>query len=169
MQKKLYTEKLKKKRQNRGTIARKKIFIIHHIKNAKKLHPKNTKKCIKCTQKLQKSQKNAKKDTSGITDILPGLSPYWSSPITSFHDIGYPRYYRDILVPVTHTLHTLSITTPPSGICRSQVSGGGGGARCICRGLPSCCRRPPPSGPGPSLHLTSFLPPYPLFTSPLPH
>ena len=37
-----------------------------------------------------------------LTDILPGLSPYWLSPIISFHRIGYPRYYRDILESVTH-------------------------------------------------------------------
>jgi hypothetical protein len=45
--------------------------------------------------------KNAKNDISGITDILPGFSPYWLSPITSFHHIGDNRYYRDILESVT--------------------------------------------------------------------
>ena len=74
-----------------------KIFNIKHIK--------------KCTQKYKKMQKthrncknhtkNAKNDISGITDILPGFSPYWLSPITSFHHIGDNRYYRDILESVT--------------------------------------------------------------------
>jgi hypothetical protein len=45
--------------------------------------------------------KNAKNDISGITDLLPGVSPHWLSPITSFHHIGDNRYYRDILESVT--------------------------------------------------------------------
>jgi hypothetical protein len=40
-------------------------------------------------------------DISGITNILPVFSPYWLSPITSFHHIGDNRYYRDILESVT--------------------------------------------------------------------
>ena len=46
-------------------------------------------------------------DISGITDILPGLSPYWLSPIISFHHIGYPRYYRDIFVPITLLIYSV--------------------------------------------------------------
>ena len=74
--------------------------MIKHIKNQKK-----------CTQKYKKMQKthrnckihtkNAKNDISGITDILPGFSPYWLSPITTFHHIGNNRYYREILESVT--------------------------------------------------------------------
>jgi hypothetical protein len=66
----------------------------------------------KITQKIQKDAKkthrnckndtkNAKNDISGITDILPGFSPYWLSPITGFHHIGDNQYYRDILESVT--------------------------------------------------------------------
>jgi hypothetical protein len=49
---------------------------------------------------ITNSTKNAKNDILGITDILPCFSPYWS-PITSFHHIRHPRYYRDILESVT--------------------------------------------------------------------
>jgi hypothetical protein len=73
----------------------------------------------KCTQKIQKMRKthrncknhtkNAKNDISGITDILPGFSPYWSTPITSFHHIGDNRYYRDILESVTSLSETYSM------------------------------------------------------------
>jgi hypothetical protein len=45
--------------------------------------------------------KNVKNDKTGITDILPGVSPYWLSPITNFHHIGDNRYDRDILESVT--------------------------------------------------------------------
>jgi hypothetical protein len=52
--------------------------------------------------KFKNHTKNAKNDISGITDIFParGFSPYWLSPITSFHYIGVNRYYRDILESV---------------------------------------------------------------------
>jgi hypothetical protein len=61
-----------------------------------------------CTQKIPKNEKthrncknHTKNDISGTTDILPVFSPYWLSPITSFHHIGDNRYYRDILESVT--------------------------------------------------------------------
>jgi len=89
-----------------------KIFNIKHIK--------------KCTQKYKKMQKthrncknhtkNAKNDISGITDILPGFSPYWLSPITSFHQIGYPRYYRDILESVPTLKSCSRIHRCPGGL-----------------------------------------------------
>ena len=49
-------------------------------KNSKKMHPKNTKKWKKHTEIAKITPKMPKNDISGITDILPGLSP-----------IGYPR------------------------------------------------------------------------------
>jgi hypothetical protein len=62
---------------------------------------KNAPKKYKKMQKIHRNCKNhtkfAKYDVSGITDILPGVSPYWLSPITSFHHIGDNRYDRDIL------------------------------------------------------------------------
>jgi len=65
------------------------------------MHPTNTKTAQNADRNCQNHTKNAKNDISEITDILPGFSPYWLSPIISFHHIGYPRYYRDILESVT--------------------------------------------------------------------
>jgi hypothetical protein len=61
-------------------------------KNMQKNSPKKYKKCKKknAHRNCKNHTKNAKNDISGITDILPGLSPYWLSPITSFHHVGYP-------------------------------------------------------------------------------
>jgi hypothetical protein len=64
------------------------------------MYPKNTKICYKHTEIAKITPKMPKNDISGITDILPGVSPYWLSPITSFHHIGDNRYYRDILESV---------------------------------------------------------------------
>jgi hypothetical protein len=61
------------------------------------MHPKNTKNAKKMHTEIAK-----------ITQKMPkiiyiwGLSKYWVSPITSFHHIGFPRNYRDILVPIPH-------------------------------------------------------------------
>jgi hypothetical protein len=111
----MYTNIHKKNTKNQRKMHTK-IFIIKHIENSKNAPPKYN-KCKKCTQKLQKSHKDAKNDISGITDILPGPSPYWLSPITNFHHIGYPRYYRDILVPVTHLIPQTSL---PTSKCHRQ-------------------------------------------------
>jgi hypothetical protein len=72
-------------------------------------------------------------DISGITDILPGFSPYWLSPITSFHHIGDNRYYRDILESVP-TLRREVHSQPyplcdrlcPVLVCRGRYGLGGG-------------------------------------------
>jgi len=64
------------------------------------MHPKNSKNAENAYRNCKNHIKNATNDMSGITDILPGLSPYWLSPIISFHHFGYPRYYRDILESV---------------------------------------------------------------------
>jgi hypothetical protein len=66
-----------------------------------KMYTKTKKKPQKKCNKMHKNTQNAKNDISGITDILTGFSPYWLSPITSFHHIGDNRYYRDILESVT--------------------------------------------------------------------
>ena len=81
------------------------FFQYLTYKECKKNAPRKYKKCIKCTQKLRKSwhTKNAKYDTSGITDILPGLSPYWLSPITSFIIL----VITDIIAIFWYRLHTL--------------------------------------------------------------
>ena len=92
-----------------------------HFKHKKKFKnnaPKNTKKCKKNAKKYKKMQKthrpcknhtkNAKNDILGITDILPGVSPYWLSWLTSFHHIGDNLYYCDILESVP-TLRTNSV------------------------------------------------------------
>jgi hypothetical protein len=78
-----------------------KIFIIKHIKNEKKNAPQKYQKMKKTHRNCKNHTKNAKNDISGTTDILPGVSLYWLSPITSFHHIGDNRYYRDILESVT--------------------------------------------------------------------
>jgi hypothetical protein len=70
-------------------------------KKCKKNAPKKYKKMKKTHRNCKNHTKNAQNDISGITDILPGLSPYWLSPITSFHHIGDNRYYRNILKSVT--------------------------------------------------------------------
>ena len=62
--------------------------------------PKKYKKIQKTHRNCKNHTKNAKNDISGITDILPGFSPYWLSPITSFHHIRDNRYYCDILASV---------------------------------------------------------------------
>jgi hypothetical protein len=55
-------------------------------------------------------------DISGITDILPGFSPYWLSSITSFHHIGDNRYYRDILESVPTLTRVQPFRGHPLGI-----------------------------------------------------
>jgi hypothetical protein len=82
-----------------------KIFSIKHTKNAKKCTQKIQKKMKKTHRNCNNHTKIAKNDISGIADILPGFSPYWLSPITSFHHIGDNRYYRDILESVTSLTH----------------------------------------------------------------
>jgi hypothetical protein len=64
----------------------------------------------KTRRNCQNHTKNAKNDISGITDILPGFSPYRLSPITSFHHIGDNRYYRDILESVTSLTENKCLT-----------------------------------------------------------
>jgi hypothetical protein len=96
------------------------------IKKTQKIEKKCTqkyKKMEKNTQKLQKSHQKCQNDISGITDILPGVSPYWLSPITSFHHIGDNRYYRDILESVTSlTINKQSVTSvTQGGIPRAPV------------------------------------------------
>jgi hypothetical protein len=81
--------------------ANKKSSLLNTYKNAKiKMHPKISKNAENAYRNCKNHTKNATNDMSGITDILPGLSPYWLSPIISFHHFGYPRYYRDILESV---------------------------------------------------------------------
>jgi hypothetical protein len=95
----MYTKKIKNPQKNEEK-CKPKIFIIKHTEIAKTNAPKNTKKCTKTHRNCKNHTKNAKNDISGISDILPGFSPYWLSPITSFHHIGNNRYYRDILESV---------------------------------------------------------------------
>ena len=101
------TQKNKKKPQKIEDKCTPKIFIIKHINNSSKMHPKNTKKGKKHTEIAKITPKMPKNDISGIADVLPGFSPYWLSPITSFYHIGDNRYYRDILesVPTLSTQH----------------------------------------------------------------
>jgi hypothetical protein len=95
--------------------------------------PNNTKNAKNAQKNCKNHTKNAKHDISGITDILPGVSPYWLSPITSFHHVGYPR----ARAPLQTTLATcdLSVNVPqpltlrgsanqtPSQSSRSEVPG----------------------------------------------
>jgi hypothetical protein len=67
----MYTKKIKNKIKVEDKCTPK-IFIVKHIKNSSKMHPKNTKK-TKNTQKLQKSHQKCQK--LGITEILPGGYP----------------------------------------------------------------------------------------------
>jgi hypothetical protein len=118
---KMLLKKIKKTTKNRRKMHTK-IFNIKHTKNAPKKYKKmqktrglgrrihgsvedtklSTNKQHSLTHRNCKNHtKNAKNDISGITDILPGFSPCWLSPITSFHHIGDNRYYRDILESVT--------------------------------------------------------------------
>jgi hypothetical protein len=104
---------------------------------------KNAPKKYKKMQKIHRNCKNhtkfAKYDVSGITDILPGVSPYWLSPITSFHHIGDNRYDRDILELCVLLLQDLCnrsqglrcvfITAGPSTKL-SYMGGGGYGRTC---------------------------------------
>jgi hypothetical protein len=77
-------------------------------------------KMQKAHRNCKNHTKNAKNDISGITDILPRFSPYWLSPITSFHhigEVGDNRYYRDILESVL-TLTLLSLVFRTEDVCQ---------------------------------------------------
>ena len=121
------TKKLKKKPQKIEDKCTPKIFIIKHRKKFKKTAPKKIQKNAKTHRNCKNHTKNAKSDTSGITYILPGFSPYWLSLITSFHHIGDNRYYRDILelVPtyyrdILESVPTLTLVQlPPPTSCDS--------------------------------------------------
>ena len=43
----------------------------------------------------------------GDNQYIGVFSPYWLSPITSFHHIGDNRYYRDILESITNLIESL--------------------------------------------------------------
>jgi hypothetical protein len=60
------------------------------------MHTKNLSKMKKTHRNCKNHTKNAKNDISGITDILPGFSPYWLSPIISFHHLGDNRYIAGV-------------------------------------------------------------------------
>jgi hypothetical protein len=49
---------------------------------------------------LQKSHQKCQKWYIGDNRYIARSFTYWLSPITSFHHIGHPRYYRDILESV---------------------------------------------------------------------
>jgi hypothetical protein len=69
---------------------------LRNTQTTQKKCPKNAKKFKNSHKKRKKHTKNAKNDISVLTDTSPGR---WGRDIVlvrNFHDIGYPRYYRDI-------------------------------------------------------------------------
>ena len=69
---------------------------LRNTQTTQKKCPKNAKKFKNSHKKCKKHTKNAKNDISVLTETSPGR---WGRDIVlvrNFHDIGYPRSYRDI-------------------------------------------------------------------------